>query len=157
MITLIRAAPGVDLASHIVHLCPLSVKGGAKTRNNRHFTLKIPRSVSEQFHRPTVQEHPRITRVVGGAFQQEGGACLQDSQKLMTSTMCVWKLPTEIYKPSTKPDRGGVTILTNHGHQNGHFVPFQVDCRWTTPPSSRISRFGADNSYIDNMGTNNVL
>lgn len=36
-------------------------------------------------------------------------------------------------------------------------IHLQVDCRWTSPISSRISHFVHDRSTVDNMGTSKVL
>ena len=45
------------------------------------------------------------------------------AEKLTMSTMCVWKFPTANHKPGTRLGTRGMSLLTNHGCEKGHFVP----------------------------------
>ena len=40
------------------------------------------------------------------------------AEELIKSTMCVGEVPSGNYEQYTRPERPGMTILTNHGREN---------------------------------------
>lgn len=74
------------------------------------------------------RRHSRISRG-RGAGRGASVRSRRAAENLTKSTMCVSKFPAEGSEQGTRPERRGMTALTNHGCQNDHLVALQVDNR----------------------------
>lgn len=90
---------------------------------------------SERLDRLTIQGCP-------GVFDRgvESGSLFAAAEKLI-NLLC-WKFPTGPYKSGLRPERSGVTSLSNIGHQNDYLASREVDYRWIASPSNRITHIG---------------
>lgn len=79
------------------------------------------------------------------------------AEKSSQFSTCVWKFPTDIVKPETRPERSQVTILIAVVSQNGQYTTPQMNFRRTFTQSSRISYFEHELSAMDDIGTNDMI